>query len=481
MRDDQLRRLLRERNPWWHAAATGADPVEWVQHDPALLAAADSGISYFPTVISDLKPPMLILLRGPRRVGKSVAAKRYIQQLIHDGGKEQARRTIYFSTDGWRAQDLRRAFTVGTELTPLANGPRTWVVDEINDVDGWVAVMKELRDNTALASDAVLLTGSSAHELTQARTALAGRTNTEQPFRFLLPMTFREYLCVAGVSLPGDAATPLTPDLLLSPHTKKITESMAPLIDTLDLAWQRYLDAGGFPRAVADMISNGAVSPTFVADLLTWLVGDVDPEAPAESVVALLSAIERRTASPFEVTSTAESLSTTRKRLDVRIERLVMSFGALWCRQGDGEGVEVAGGRPKLYLADPLLAQMPNLRDPSFSPPDFTRSTEAVLATELARAVDRLHPDRYAEGRAVQYTRTGGGKEVDFAPVSLRVGGQLTVSIPIEGKWVSHNWRSEALVMRGRFNRGVLATKDILDTTGDVWAIPAPMVALLLN
>ena len=480
MRDDQLRRLLRERNPWWHAVATGGDPTAWAQHDPALRPAAESGIAYFPDVVADLRPPMLVLVRGPRRVGKSVAAKRYIQQLFIDGGAEQARRTIYFATDGWRAQDLRRAFTVGTELTALANGPRTWVVDEINDVDGWVAVIKELRDNTALAGDAVLLTGSSAHELTQARTALAGRTHADRPYRFLLPMTFREYLTVTGTELP-DAAAPVSPDLLQSSDARAIVDSLAPLVDTLDLAWQRYLEVGGFPRAVADATTTGAVSNTFVGDLTGWLVGDVDPDAPAESVVGLLAAIEQRTASPFEVTSTAEALGTTRRRLDVRIERLVVSFGALWCRQGNGEGAPIEGGRPKLYLGDPLLAQLPHLRDPSFSPADFTRSTEAVLATELARAIDRLHPDRFVEGRAVQYTRTGSGKEVDFAPVSLRISGQQTTSVPIEGKWVSHNWRSESLVMRGRFNRGVLATKDIIDATGDVWAIPAPIVALLLN
>ena len=481
MRDDQIRRLLRERNPWWHAVAIGDDPTAWVQHDPVLAPVANSGIIYVPAVITDLRPPMLVVVRGPRRVGKSVAAKRYIQQLFVAGGAEQARRTIYFAADGWRAQDLRRAFTLGTELTPLANGSRTWIVDEINDVEGWVSVVKELRDNTALAGDAVLLTGSSAQELTQARTALAGRTHTDRPFRFLLPMTFREYLAVSGVALPADSAEPLTPNLLLTASARTIIESLAPLVDTLDLSWQRYLEVGGFPRAVADVMSTGAVSSSFVGDLVAWLVGDVDPDAPAESVVGMLAALERRTANPLEITSTAEALGTTRRRLQVRLDRLVSSFGALWCRQGNGEGVQVEGARPKLYLADPLLAQLPSLRDPSFEPADFTRSTEAALATELARAIDRLHPDRFVEGRAVQYARTGGGKEIDFAPVSLRIGGQITASVPIESKWVSNNWRSETLVMRGRFKQGVLATKDVIDTTGDAWAIPAPFVALLLN
>ena len=94
----------------WRPEAT--QQLGHTQHDPALRPAAESGITYFPDVVADLRPPMLVLVRGPRRVGKSVAAKRYIQQLFIDGGAEQARRTIYFATDGWRAQDLRRAFTV---------------------------------------------------------------------------------------------------------------------------------------------------------------------------------------------------------------------------------------------------------------------------------------------------------------------------------------------------------------------------------
>lgn len=45
----------------------------------------------------------------------------------------------------------------------------------------------------------------------------------------------------------------------------------------------------------------------------------------------------------------------------------------------------------------------------------------------------------------------------------------------------AHGWRSEALVMRGRYGAGILATKNIVELEGDVWAVPAPMVALLLQ
>jgi uncharacterized protein len=53
-------------------------------------------------------------------------------------------------------------------------------------------------------------------------------------------------------------------------------------------------------------------------------------------------------------------------------------------------------------------------------------------------------------------------------------------TVPIESKWVDHGWRTEAKTAAGKYGRGVLATKSVLDTAGPVWAVPAPLVALLL-
>lgn len=45
---------------------------------------------------------------------------------------------------------------------------------------------------------------------------------------------------------------------------------------------------------------------------------------------------------------------------------------------------------------------------------------------------------------------------------------------------MDHGWRSEAKTLNGTYGCGVLATKPVFDTTGDVWAVPAPLIALLL-
>jgi hypothetical protein len=52
--------------------------------------------------------------------------------------------------------------------------------------------------------------------------------------------------------------------------------------------------------------------------------------------------------------------------------------------------------------------------------------------------------------------------------------------VPIESKWVDSGWRGEARVIDGKYGRGIMATKSMLDLEGDVWAVPAPLVALLL-
>jgi acyl CoA:acetate/3-ketoacid CoA transferase beta subunit len=128
-----------------------------------------------------------------------------------------------------------------------------------------------------------------------------------------------------------------------------------------------------------------------------------------------------------------------------------------------------------------VIAQLPALRDPTYSRPGMTNLTESHLALELARAINELHPDRFVEQRAVMYARSGSGNEVDFALLPVHRGGTETRTAPLEAKWVTHNWRSEALVMRGRYGVGVLGAKNIVDLDGDIWVIPAPMVALLLQ
>jgi hypothetical protein len=63
------------RNPWWHAVATGGYPTAWAQLDPALRPAAESGITYFPDVVADLRPPMPCVIASRHSIDSFFANK----------------------------------------------------------------------------------------------------------------------------------------------------------------------------------------------------------------------------------------------------------------------------------------------------------------------------------------------------------------------------------------------------------------------
>lgn len=485
MRDDTLREFIRDHNPWWRAAAAGADPVAWTAADRTLRIRQSHDLGYRSDVLDDVaRAPLgggLYLLRGPRRVGKSVALKDLIAHLCGRGDISPWQ-VIYLPADTFSAHDLRRAVVLSTELTRSAGAaPRVWVIDEITAVDGWTAEMKSLRDNTTFGDHTVILAGSSAVGAAKAvRDLGAGRTGgASDPFRMVLPMTFRHFLAATDPGLP--APGPVPPWDLRAPEAAEAVGVLEAFTNELDLAWQRYLEAGGFPRAVFEHQRNGAVSYLFLRELESWLTAHVDPTAPQESVALLTAELEGRASSPLNVRGTAEALGLSRSYLGTRLNRVVSTFAGLWCHQVDERGRQVTGAQSKLYLVDPLLGWLGHHLRPGVPAPDYTRLTEAALGVAAARAVERHSPGRWLAGDTIGYARTAGGSEVDLAPVPVIGPTGTETTTPVEVKWVSSGWRPAARAIERRYRRGIVATKNVTDCAAAAWALPAPVVSLLLT
>jgi hypothetical protein len=52
------------------------------------------------------------------------------------------------------------------------------------------------------------------------------------------------------------------------------------------------------------------------------------------------------------------------------------------------------------------------------------------------------------------------------------------MTTPVEAKWMTTGWRSDARTIEGS-SRGVVATRTITNLQHLSWAMPAPVVALL--
>ncbi len=484
MRDDEIRARLLQVNPWWRASA---EPTAWAADDPTLRARRAYDLGYRSSVLSDISTgpvdDKLVVLRGPRRVGKSVLLKDTIVDLCARGDVD-VRQLIYLPADGMRGRDLHRVTVLGRELTrSVGSRPRVWLLDEVTSVAGWTATIKFLRDNTELATDTVVCTGSSwGADSAVERDLLAGRagTSSTRRTRLLLPMRLRDVLAATDRRVPLPA--PAGAWDLQGAYSRQEVVAGEFHIDELDLAWQSFLCSGGFPRAVAEFHRSGEVSDAFIADLASWLHRDVDPDAADDSVPRLLAGLAARSTSPLNRSACAQALGyATRQSFDTRLTRLTTTFAGLWSHQVDDAGQRVPGAQSKLYLADPLLAWVgPRLRS-GLADPDFTRLSENALGMALAQAVEDHQPGRWITQDGIGYLRSASGNEIDFAPMPLPTSAGEAWTTPLESKWVSRHWRAESRGIERRLGHGIVATKSILDVSSRVWAVPAPLVALLLG
>jgi predicted AAA+ superfamily ATPase len=469
MNDSRLRRLLAERSSWRARA-------DWEDDDPDLRAAGRFSLDYEPEPLADIHAPGLYILRGPRRVGKSLELKRAVVRLLAEGVNPKM--IFYCSCDGLSRQDLRRLIAQGHNVTRTLPGAHFWLLDEITAVPGWSQTIKELRDqDTKFREACVVLTGSSARDLEQARKDLADRRGgIADSDRLLLPMGFRAFC--RSLDGFGDLPTPIIrPRDLLRTEAERAISALEPWSNALADAWELFLDVGGFPRAVGELLRDGAVSDGFIQGLWDVVLGEAIRATPMSEVdvTALLDRLTLNLCSAINASSIARDVGLHGHQVaQSRIEDLIRAFLAWHCYRIRNDRPNTAAQR-KLYFVDPLIAQLAHRRNPRLRAPDSAKLTQQQVGLALTRAVSLHAPAAFVQTDRVMYERTATGAEIDF------VGPDL--EIPFECKYTDGSWRKEALTMKARHGRGVMVTRSPLltGTEEPIWAIPAGIFAWLLG
>ncbi len=465
--DAQLRELLLERNHWWR------DAEGWRRQDPYLREAATSPFDYRPEPLADIDPPGLYVLTGPRRVGKSLELRRVIDRLLAAG--VSTRNVIYCSCDTFSKQDLRRVFVVGRNLTRMAEGPRYWMVDEITAVQDWSAVIKELRDDTELHDDCLVLSGSSAREFREATKNLAGRRGgVVDSDRLLLPMTFPSFCRAIGVEgLPQVGR--FAPGDLMTSNARAVYDELEVWSTDLIQAWESYLLIGGFPRAVRDFVGHGDVQSDFVTDIWDVIRGEAirTTSLSDAEMLAFLSRVGETMTSRLNASAVAREVGLgNHHQVNDRINDLFFAVLA-WQVFQNKEGRPNTKAQRKVYFTDPLIGRVAHHLNNRYFRPDDTRVSEQQVGLAIARAIERQRRGSFLASDGVLYERTPTGNEIDF------VGPDL--GSPIESKYVTSGWKREAQTAQAAYGRGILATRSIYDTSDDVWAVPAAVLAWVID
>ena len=465
MKQGEVQQMLTATNRWWR------DPRDWQRDDPDLREADGAPFRYSAGVLDDLAPGGLYVLRGPRRVGKSVELKRAIESLIASG--IAPRSIVHAAVDGWRAADLGRLVSAAGVLMPRG-GRRYWFIDEITGItDGWPEQVKWLRDNDArLRDDTVVLTGSSASDLTASIKALAGRRgNAGDPDRVLLPMGFRTFSRLAaeepvGIDIGPLRVADLTPRLLAD-----AAHAMAPWLHALVDTWEGYLLAGGFPAAVASYIDTREVAPPLVRGLVDVVHGDAFRRADwsRAQTAAFMHRIGRGLCAPVNISAVADDIGVSSSSVQRRLDELREAFVVWPCYQEDALRPKL-NAQAKVYFTDPVYARLE-----VDVPLDSSVLSEQQLGTALWRSLERARAGSYLGYDRILYHRTRTRREIDFVGPDL--GGWA-----VESKYVDGRWRRDAQTLLASRWRGIVATRSELNFDDpEVAAVPAAMLAWLLD
>ena len=178
-----LNKIL-ELNKWWSKG------VEFASDDQDLLNYRYSKIKVLRReLLPLLKPGSIAIIKGPRRVGKTVAIKLTIEKLISEA-KINPDNIFYFSFDETISQkefeNLLRDF-----LNKAHSGTTYVFLDEIQFVKNWQNTLLSLKNSGSLNNTAVLVTGSIAHFL--GTETLPGR-GTEGNIYYLRTCSFRDFV-----------------------------------------------------------------------------------------------------------------------------------------------------------------------------------------------------------------------------------------------------------------------------------------------
>lgn len=164
------REQLAAMNSWW----TKGKDFYLMDKDLSKYANENTVIRFerLDSLFKALNPNNIFLIKGPRRVGKTLLLKLLVKKLL-DEEITPSGNIFYFSFDNIvtkkELNNMLREFL----LLPSESKIRYILLDEVQNVEGWENVLKALYDEGALGDAVVIATGSIAHLLK--RETLPGR------------------------------------------------------------------------------------------------------------------------------------------------------------------------------------------------------------------------------------------------------------------------------------------------------------------
>lgn len=461
---------LADLNPWW----SGRDGFD---RDPHLVTLSRAKFQRTPSALRVVRSADegVFTLRGPRQVGKTTLLKQLARQLVESGGWDPSR-IVYYSLDlvdaRQRIIDLVRQVKAARAS---ASGQRwCFLLDEVSMVDGWTRAVKYLWDNNVDGArrDLFVCTGSSAADLRKATDRLPGRRGAGRDFA-LLPLSFREFLAavepaIRMPALPG-------PEELLTPVGEKAVRQAMFSLDRLCLRLEQYAEIGGFPAAVADLLTDGEVSGRTMADLWNIVASDIDRwRRNRIKTLRLLARAVTSLGAPLSWKSLADDMDVTGPIAEEYAQLLADAFLLFIVYFRDLSGRAQPRKEKKLYAIDPLVLRIPGRVEGS-ALAALPALVENIVGVTLLRNCERDPIESFRDPQSLCYWKSSNDREIDF------LAGYRPKQVPVEVKYRNKVGRQDTMAIRNAFKRGVVLSRQDLEWDPDVPIVPASVALALLD
>ena len=330
-------------NPWW---LSGKVPLPFLPEFKRDILS---------TLLSYLKIDRAILLKGPRRVGKTTAFYQLVDILLKDNIKPKDICYISFDDPLLRIplDEIIRTYE-SYRGKKLGNGNVYFFLDEAQFLSDWEWTIKLYLDRKYPIK--FFISGSSVSLLTQKVEALAGRTIEE----FLYPFSFKEYLSF------------FAPSLVIEKYVKNkkifpdhFPASMVPLISEIRVQFANFLRIGGFPHIYFE---KEELIPKFIKEdildkvIFRDLVELYKIREPSH-LEKLFYYLGKNTSAIINLTTLSQSLGISRVVIERYISYLESSLLCFRLPKFSRSLKETLRSNPKGHLIDPALCNFFGVSD----------------------------------------------------------------------------------------------------------------------
>lgn len=426
---------LRRFNPWWEGEAMPVQPATRRHLVGQIRRRLDAGVA------------PIVVVRGPRQIGKTTAQFQIIQDLLREGVDPRRILRVQFDDLGTlkklpepilRISDWfeRRVSPKHFNSLAEAGTPAYVFLDEVQNLDRWDAQLKSLVDN---ASVKVVVTGSSALRIELGRDSLAGRINTIEAG--VLSLT--EIAALRGYAAPRPFLKDNgLADLLDKAFWVALREHGLEHGEVRDKAYTHFAERGGYPvvhrekdvdfAQLADHLNETVIKRVIQHDLR---IGERGRKRDPNLLEELFRLVCRYAGQTPRTTTLAEEarFSLGANIGSQRVTQYLKFLGdTLLVRLVPPLEIRLKRrrGSPKLCLVDHGLRASWLQEHIPLSPDDLARNPElTTLAGFLAESIFGSVASTIHGLDVAHFPERGTDREVDFV---LTVGG---TRIPVEVKY----------------------------------------------